>query len=77
MAGVLVCSRNNGSSAVMVLAGSVFSIIAEWYADLQNNNVLVKLNSSCIIDCIVVVLLMSNVITYHVSFRSSVIEYSL
>ena len=62
---------------MMVLAGSVFSIIAEWYGDLQNNNVLVKLNSSCIIDCIVVVLLMSNVITYHVSFRSSVIEYSL
>ena len=61
----------------MVLAGSVFSIIAKWYADLQNNNVLVKLNSSCVIDCIVVVLLMSNVITYHVSFRSSVIEYSL
>jgi hypothetical protein len=35
IAGVLACSRNNGSRAVIVLAGSAFSIIDEWNADLK------------------------------------------
>jgi hypothetical protein len=37
IAGVLACSRNNGSRAVIVLAGSAFSIIDEWNADLKIN----------------------------------------